>query len=268
MPKNRNITRRVFVKTTAAIGAVTLVGLKQGNSRADAAGATGANSANAGASPADAASAGAASASSANSASASTNANAASAASASASNSASASATEPTPNEEQYGFLVRVKNCKNCLKCIEACRAANKTPDNEEARIKLTAYTNSAGKEFYVPTSCMHCDHPACATVCPAGAISKGKGGIVVVDHNRCIGCKYCYQACPISVPHYPPQGMDKCDYCLESGVPLGERTNCSRVCAYRCLYHGTASRFEALVGDKLVRVGGPTGPSLYLSFD
>ena len=112
----------------------------------------------------------------------------------------------------QYGFLVRMSNCVNCQQCVEACRKANGTPEDVPARRAVTPYTTANGQKVYVSTSCMHCEDPACATVCPARAITKGEGGVVTVDHDRCIGCKYCYQACPFGVPHYTSAGMDKCD--------------------------------------------------------
>ena len=86
----------------------------------------------------------------------------------------------------QYGFLVEARRCVNCQNCVEACRKVNGTPD----RRRVTRYESDFGAEIYISTSCMHCEKPSCADVCPAGAINKRSDGIVVVDNSRCIGCK------------------------------------------------------------------------------
>ena len=119
-------------------------------------------------------------------------------------------------NGVQYGFLVNTGRCVNCGKCVKACRAHNHTSEDMPARRKVVPYESDFGMKVYVSTSCMHCSEPACAQVCPAHAITKRPDGIVVVNAQRCIGCKYCFQACPFEVPHYGEEGMDKCDCCLE----------------------------------------------------
>ena len=169
-----------------------------------------------------------------------------------------------TEENEQYGFLVKVKNCIDCGECVKACRLWSRTPDSREARREVHAYKSELGKEYFVSTSCMHCSVPSCAGVCPAGAISKGKGGIVVVDQERCIGCKYCYQACPFGVPHYNSKGMDKCDYCLGNDVALGERPRCVRACKVGALHFGKVKNLVADTKGKAQQVISPTGPSYY----
>ena len=72
--------------------------------------------------------------------------------------------------------------------------------------------------------------------VCPAGAISKDAHGIVKVNPDVCIGCKYCFQACPYEVPKYNSVSMDKCDCCQGSGVAIGEDPYCVRACKFGAL--------------------------------
>lgn len=165
----------------------------------------------------------------------------------------------------QYGFLVRTSNCVNCQECVEACRRANSTPPDAPARRKVEQYKTASNQTVYVSTGCMHCEEPACATVCPAHAITKGEGGVVTVDHDRCIGCKYCYQACPFSVPHYTSEGMDKCDCCLSAGIKLGEKPYCVRACKFRALHYGTLDELMAGSGDRAKQVESSTGPSYLL---
>ena len=90
----------------------------------------------------------------------------------------------------QYGFLIKARNCVDCGECVKACRLWSRTPASAEARRKVVPYVTKSGKEAYLSTSCMHCETPSCAAVCPAGAITKGDGGVVTVNKERCIGCK------------------------------------------------------------------------------
>lgn len=125
---------------------------------------------------------------------------------------------ETGPYAGRVGFLVKPHNCLNCQACVEACRKFNKTPESRPARRHITKYEKD-GEALFVSTSCMHCEEPACASVCPAGAIKKAEDGVVYVDKDRCIGCKYCYQACPFGVPTYSSAAMDKCDCCTLGGT-------------------------------------------------
>lgn len=165
----------------------------------------------------------------------------------------------------QYGFLFKAKNCIDCGECVSACRLWSRTPESAEARRTVTPYTTKTGKEVFISTSCMHCAVPACASVCPAGAIAKGEGGIVTVNKDRCIGCKYCYQACPYGVPHYTATGMDKCDYCLGNGVALGDEPHCVHACKVKALFYGTLDDLIAETKGKGHPMAGSTGPSFIL---
>ncbi|MCL2756609.1 MAG: 4Fe-4S binding protein [Coriobacteriia bacterium] len=169
------------------------------------------------------------------------------------------------PGDKQYGFLVEASKCTNCLKCVNACRKANKTPQNLPARRKITAYKREGAKDVYVTTSCMHCENPSCAQACPAGAITKRDDGIVVVDQDRCIGCKYCYFACPFAVPKYTSDGMDKCDCCIGAGVAAGEQPNCAKACEFGALNYGEMKELEAKFRNAK-RLDAPTNPSFLLA--
>ena len=171
----------------------------------------------------------------------------------------------PDASGVQYGFLVKTRQCINCGECVTACRTWNRTPKDGDARRKVTAYTDSIGRVRYVSTACMHCENPACMEVCPAGAITKGEGGIVTVNKDRCIGCKYCAQACPYDAPHYYGDGMDKCDYCLGNGVKLGEKPHCVKACPTGALRYGTTEVLAAMAGGTAKRLEGETRPAFYL---
>ncbi len=152
------------------------------------------------------------------------------------------SAAEPAPASEQYGFHVDSTACVGCGHCVRACQRAHGFADDQPAYRQVVTYANAAGEEVRVSSGCMHCENPACVSVCPAGAISKGAAGIVSVDPDRCIGCKYCYQACPFGVPRYSSEGMVKCDACQSVGVVPGEEPNCARSCKLGALHYGKLS--------------------------
>ena len=173
-------------------------------------------------------------------------------------------AADPAVSASQLGFLVKTRQCINCGNCVEACRTWNRTPEGGPARRKITAYVDAIGRTRYVSTSCMHCEHPACMEVCPAGAITKGEGGAVVVNKERCIGCKYCAQACPFDAPHYYADGMDKCDLCLGNGVPLGEKPHCVTACPSGALRFGTIEELAKLGGGAAKRLEASTGPAFF----
>ena len=169
---------------------------------------------------------------------------------------------------EQMGFLVNTGNCVDCGCCEHACRRANGIAENEPSRrrIQIAKHTTH---DIYISTSCMHCLNPSCMAVCPAGAISKREqDGIVVVDQQLCIGCKYCYQACPFEVPRYTSRGMDKCDYCIGQGRYPNQPPACAAACPHEALFFGTIEELQETAlnnGRECRSVTGITGPSLLI---
>ena len=167
----------------------------------------------------------------------------------------------------QYGFMVKLSRCVECGECVEACRLWNRIPASAPARRRLAHYAAADGEEYVFSFGCMHCEEPSCMRVCPAGAITKGDGGIVKVNHDRCIGCKYCYQACPYGVPQYRVFGMDKCDCCQEAGVALGDRPHCVQACKVNALTYGKLEDLLATKIKRSQRVEGPTKPSYVVAY-
>lgn len=165
----------------------------------------------------------------------------------------------------QYGFLVDLNKCSGCENCVAACRHFNHLSDETPDRRTVAEFTNGKGEAVYVSTSCMHCAEPSCLRVCPAGAISKGSGGIVSTNKDRCIGCKYCFQACPYGVPRYDSVAMDKCDCCLSAGVAPGETPHCVRECKFNALQYGPIEDLVAQAQGKAAQIGSPNDPSCWL---
>ena len=144
---------------------------------------------------------------------------------------------------KQYGFYMDTERCIKCWACEIACKQWNGIEAGTIARRKVHEVTSGTFPNVtrtFVSMSCMHCGEPACAKVCPAGAITKrGEDGIVVVDKEKCIGCKSCIMACPYGARYYRenedgyfgtelneyeavmytamPQGrVDKCTFCVD----------------------------------------------------
>jgi len=110
----------------------------------------------------------------------------------------------------------------------------------------------------------MHCEKPACAAVCPTGAIIKrAEDGIVVVDRDKCNGCRECLPACPYDVPQFSDDGiMQKCDFCIS----IGREPACAVSCPAEALSFGTLNELlEMSTGRATKRMGGTTEPSVII---
>jgi Fe-S-cluster-containing dehydrogenase component len=99
-----------------------------------------------------------------------------------------------------YAMVIDTRRCVGCKACVVACRAENKTPPGVAYTVVLDGALEPRfeDKPLFMTKPCFHCESPACTVVCPVGATFKRpQDGIVVVDYDRCIGCRYCMTACP-----------------------------------------------------------------------
>jgi len=180
-------------------------------------------------------------------------------------------------------ILTDLTKCIGCAACVMACKEINDLPAGGEDR--LSADTWCAVKEehgIWVRRQCMHCLDPACATVCPVGALHKTPEGPVVYDESRCIGCRYCMIGCPFGIPRYewdePRPRVQKCILCFEKRLAVGEQPACTAACPTGAIVFGdrdelvrtAKQRIAAAPGRYLDHVFGETeagGTSvLYLS--
>jgi len=132
-------------------------------------------------------------------------------------------------------LLIDITKCIGCQACALACKEANGLPGEQEAELSDTAYTVVKEKEgVYYRRLCMHCNDPTCASVCPVGAFEKTPEGAVIYHAPRCIGCRYCMQACPFGVPTYEwkkrAPKVRKCIMCYER-LKEGKITACAEAC-------------------------------------
>ena len=129
--------------------------------------------------------------------------------------------------------------CIGCKQCEAACAEKNKLPYNDaiaaegqQSDHKFTVVLTKGEK--FMRKLCMNCSDPACASVCPVGALQKTAAGPVIYDENRCMGCRYCMVACPFGVPKYEwnkvlPR-VQKCTMCPDR-VSQGRATACAEAC-------------------------------------
>jgi len=126
--------------------------------------------------------------------------------------------------------MISPKKCKNCGTCESVCsNSAVNVIHFEEPVIS-------------VPIMCMQCEDAACMKVCPSGAISRDENDAVVVDRNKCIGCKVCVSSCPMGNIHYSSakKKIMKCNLC--NGSP-----DCVKYCPTRAIEYvdGTAANMN-----------------------
>ena len=132
-------------------------------------------------------------------------------------------------------MLIDITLCIGCNSCQAACKQANNLPEGDEQRLSATAYTALEEHDgVFVRRMCQHCETPTCVSVCPVGALEKTPEGPVIYDVTKCIGCRYCMQACPFQVPRYQwgstyPR-MQKCDFCCDR-IKQGLPTACAEAC-------------------------------------
>lgn len=171
--------------------------------------------------------------------------------------------------KHRWGFGVDATRCIGCLRCVEACKIENgvaldahhfrtwveryvylkgeraplvdsqSDPANIEASGSESTYRfddrysdAEIDKAFFAPKLCNQCERPPCVQVCPVGATFRTPDGVVLIDHDYCIGCQYCVQACPYGVRIFNREHgvTDKCTWCYHR-ITRGLRPACVEAC-------------------------------------
>jgi DMSO reductase iron-sulfur subunit len=134
----------------------------------------------------------------------------------------------------KVGWIIDLKKCIGCRSCQVACKAENRTPLRTDWRYVVERergnYPNV--KREFISLACHHCDEPACKKSCPVGAISKRADGVVLIDQDKCIGCRYCTFACPYGAPRIDTDTgkVSKCTMCVHR-LDAGLRPACEATC-------------------------------------
>ncbi|MEW6634017.1 MAG: 4Fe-4S dicluster domain-containing protein [Pseudomonadota bacterium] len=142
----------------------------------------------------------------------------------------------PAQTEKKLGLVIDLDTCVGCQACVTACKEWN-TGGHMAPLTDIDPYgghvdgvwfnrvhsyehtTEMGGRTVNFPRSCLHCEQPACVTVCPTGASYKrASDGIVLVDESKCIGCKLCSWACPYGAREFDTDVgvMKKCTLCID----------------------------------------------------
>jgi len=125
-------------------------------------------------------------------------------------------------------FLCDAERCIECNACVTACKNEHEVPWGINRRKVVTIQDGQPG-ERSISVACMHCSDAPCMAVCPVDCFYQTDDGIVLHSKDLCIGCGYCFYACPFGAPQYPQAGnfgsrgkMDKCTFCahrLDAGL-------------------------------------------------
>lgn len=170
-----------------------------------------------------------------------------------------------------WGFIADNEKCIGCGRCVVACKKENHVPwekpyyrtwveryiiTNEEEifvdspiggrdgfqnfPINPQIQSGDIWKSFFVPKLCNQCEKPPCVTVCPVGATYKTEDGVILIDKEHCIGCRYCIQACPYGARYFNHEEgvVDKCTWCYHR-ITRGLVPACVEVCPAKARVFG-----------------------------
>lgn len=162
---------------------------------------------------------------------------------------------------KSFVMVIDLAKCKNARKCVESCQKAHDLEINEEHMKVQLLRDSEDGPLYWLPKPCFHCNQPPCVTVCPTGATFKRDDNIVLIDNQRCIGCKFCVSSCPYSsrsfnwkhkkifersdVEYSPETSVPrtegtvmKCDFCPDMARE-GKLPHCVTGCPMGVIYYG-----------------------------
>jgi Fe-S-cluster-containing dehydrogenase component len=175
---------------------------------------------------------------------------------------------------KKFVMVIDLARCKKALKCQEACQDHHNLSDQGKYLKVYKMQDAEATAPYWMPKPCLHCDKPPCVKVCPVDATFKRDDGIVLIDNERCIGCRFCMAACPYSSrtfnwedPKLPSDyahessscgsrkmgTVSKCDFCPEMLVQ-GKLPHCVPACPNGVFYFGDKNEDVVTNGDETVR--------------
>lgn len=159
-------------------------------------------------------------------------------------------------------MVIDLASCDGCGTCTRACSEMHFVPPDREWIPVMKMKDAEETAPYFFPKPCFHCDSPPCTKVCPVDATFKRQDGIVLIDNERCIGCRFCMAACPYSTRHFnwgrpdePPEAqepgyspehgyprrigtVEKCDFCPDM-AEQGMLPACVSSCPMGVIYYG-----------------------------
>lgn len=174
----------------------------------------------------------------------------------------------------RLAMVIDTRRCVGCADCVVACKTENDVPVGF-CRDWITEETSGKYPKARLEIRserCNQCAHPPCVSCCPTGASHvHDYGGVVLVQEDKCIGCKACMAACPYDARYVHPRGhVDKCTFCIHR-VEKGQDPACVSVCPTHCMHFGDledeGSEVSRLLASRphhaLLSQAG-TGPAVY----
>ena len=173
----------------------------------------------------------------------------------------------------RWAMAVDTRRCVGCNACVIACKTENALPQGgfrdwvvQEVWGTFPDLTMQIRSE-----RCNHCSDSPCVAACPTGASHYAKGGAVLVNREKCTGCKACIASCPYGARYVHPDGhVDKCTFCLHR-VERGQTAACAEVCPTRSLTFGdradpgsAVSRLLAARRHEVVKPEAGTEPNVF----
>ncbi|MEA4900342.1 4Fe-4S dicluster domain-containing protein [Desulfitobacterium sp.] len=173
-----------------------------------------------------------------------------------------------------YGMVIDLRRCIGCHACTVTCKMENSIPEGF-----FRSWVVEADKGTYpdvtrvkLPRLCNQCESAPCEHVCPVKATHRDAGGVVVINGEKCIGCRYCISACPYDARFLNPKTgtAEKCDLCLKR-VQAGLMPACVSSCVAHARFFGDLndpqSEVAKLLSENSCQVLRPelgTKPSVY----
>lgn len=144
----------------------------------------------------------------------------------------------------RFAMVIDTRTCIGCGDCVVACKTENNVPEglNRDWVVEATRGTYPDLKTEFRSERCNHCSNPTCVTLCPTGASHLWKDtNIVLVEPEKCTGCKACIAACPYDarLVMHPDGYIDKCTFCHHR-VEVGLDPACVSTCPTNCMHFGS----------------------------
>ena len=175
-------------------------------------------------------------------------------------------------------FLCDAERCIECNGCVTACKKEHEVPWGVNRRRVVTLNDGVPGEKS-ISVACMHCSDAPCMAVCPVDCFYKTSEGVVLHDKDLCIGCGYCFYACPFGAPQFPQDGafglrgkMDKCTFCAGGPEPdfsaaefrkygrnrlaEGKLPACAEMCSTKALLGGDGDVIADIYRNRVLKRG------------